>query len=477
MNIELAPILKGLTKYKHENVIRFHMPGHYGKNDFPELSYLCDNILSFDVTEVDGTDNLNDPKEMILESLEYIKSIYNTKKSYILVNGSTSGIHIAIDTLIDDNAHIITARNCHKSVHNILERKNTYIHYVYPEIDADFCIDSHIDSKTLFDMIHSAENKSIKIQAVILTYPNYFGRTFDLKEISEFLEAKNIYLIIDEAHGAHFPFHKNLPSSAISQGATIAIQSAHKTLPALTQCAMLHIGNNFPKDKIVKLEEKIKFFQTTSPSYILMASCETAVNIMDKYASSRLEMLLNWIENLKAKLSAFSEIKIYGSLNPNHNLQDFCKFGINTPIPGELFSKILREKYHIQAEMSIGYNVLFMFGISHKESDLIYLGDSIIDIIKNNKALFEDNFKLNLNTLYPKTENKKIYFLSKINNINNLRIIVKKIKDIDNDICAEQIIPYPPGIPLLMPYEIINDDIKKVLEYHKFSEIKCFSIC
>lgn len=476
MNIELAPILKGLTQYKNENVIRFHMPGHYGKNDFPELSYLCENILAFDVTEVEGTDNLNDPKEMILESLEYIQNIYNTKKSYILVNGSTSGIHIAIDTLVDDNAHIITARNCHKSVHNILERKNTNIHYVYPEIDSDFCTDSHIDSKTLFDMINSAEKNSIKIQAVILTYPNYFGRTYDLKEISEFLEAKNIYLIIDEAHGAHFPFHKKLPYSAISQGATIAIQSAHKTLPALTQCAMLHLGNNFPPDRLSKLEETIKFFQTTSPSYIFMASCETAVNIMDKYGSYRLDTLFNWIESLKSKLSAFSEIKIYGGLNSNYDSQDFCKFGIRTPIRGDLFSKILREQYHIQAEMSIGHNILFMFGLSHKESDLIYLGDAIIDILKNNKALFEDDFKLSLNTLYPKTQNIKSYFLSKINFKDTLRIITKKIEDVDNDVCAEQIVPYPPGIPLLMPYEIINDDIKTALKYHKFSEIKCFSI-
>lgn len=476
MNIEFSPILKGLTRYKNENIIRFHMPGHYGKNDFPELSYLCNNILNFDVTEVDGTDNLNDPKEMILESLEYIQSIYKSKKSYILVNGSTSGIHIAIDTLIDDNAHVITARNCHKSVHNILDHKNTFIHYIYPEIDDVFCIDSHISAETLFEMINSAESDSIQIQAVILTYPNYFGRTYDLKKISNFLENKNIHLIIDEAHGAHFPFHEKLPASSISQGSTISIQSAHKTLPALTQCAMLHIGNNFPEDKISKLEEKIQFYQTTSPSYILMASCETAVNIMHKYGTEKLENIVLWVEDLKNRLSVLSEIKIYENLDSKNIFQDFCKLGINTPIAGKLFSKILREKYNIQAEMSIGCNVLFMIGVSHNESDLIYLGDCIIDILKNNKALFYIDFKPNLNNLYPKTQNGKSLFLSKFKNNANLHIITKFLKDIDNDICAEAIIPYPPGIPLLLPYEIINDDMKIALEYHEFSEIKCFSI-
>lgn len=475
MNKNLPPILNGLSKYRDENILRFHMPGHYGKSNFAELDYLCENILNFDVTEVEGTDNLNEPKEMILKSLEYIRKLYKSKKSYILVNGSTSGIHIAIDTLVENNSHVITARNCHKSVHNILEYKNVNIHYVYPKIDPDFCVDSHIEYEDLVDAVLSAKNKSFDIQAVILTYPNYFGRTYNLKKISDFLKNENIFLIIDEAHGAHFTFNENLPKTSIELGATISIQSTHKTLPALTQSALLHLGNNFPESKLEFLESKIQFFQTTSPSYIIMASCETAVYIMDKYGIDRLNKIKQYVENLKNKLSSSSDINIYSSNDPDL-LQDFCKFAINTPIPGDKFSDILRKKYKIQAEMTIGFNVLFMIGITHTSKDLEYLGDSILDIIKNNKNLFESDFKLNLNNLFPKSENVVLSKLYQNEKIYENNIIIKKIEDIDNDICAEKIIPYPPGIPLLLPYEIINNDLKVALKYHKFSEIKCFDI-
>lgn len=475
MNKNMPPILNGLSKYKDENILRFHMPGHYGKSNFAELDYLCENILNFDVTEVEGTDNLNDPQEMILESLEYISQLYKSKKSYILLNGSTSGIHVAIDTLVENGAHVITARNCHKSIHNILEHKNVNIHYVYPKIDSDFCVDSHIEYEDLVKAVTSAKNKAIDIQAVILTYPNYFGRTYNLKKISDFLKSENIFLIVDEAHGAHFTFNENLPKTSIELGATVSVQSAHKTLPAFTQTAMLHLGNDFPQSKLELLESKIQFFQTTSPSYILMASCETAVYIMDKYGVENLNKIKQYVENMKNKLSECPYIKIYESKN-NDLLQDFCKFGINTPIPGEKLSHILRKKYKIQAEMAIGFNVLFMIGITHTEKDLERLENSILDIIKNNENLFEPNFKLNLNNLFPKAESVTSSKLYKNKKIDKNNIIVKKIKDIDNDICAEKIIPYPPGIPLILPYEIINNDIKIALEYHKFSEIKCFDI-
>lgn len=477
MNNELSPIMRGLYDYKNEQILRFHMPGHYGKASFCELKHLSDNLFNFDVTEVDGTDNLNCPKEMILESLNKLSHIYQSKQSFILVNGSTSGIHIAIDTLVEDGAHVITARNCHKSVYNILEKKNVNIDYIYPVIDSDFYTDSHIDSAELINMVDNiCDSESDDISAVILTCPNYFGRTFDLRVISQYLKQKNIYLIIDEAHGAHFQFSEYLPESAISQGATVSIQSAHKTLPALTQSAMLHLGQSFPDSKLKKLQDNINFYQTSSPSYILMASCETAVDIMNKYAKACLNDIKNWITNAKLKLISNSDIKIYGCEHNNSVSEDFCKLALKTPLSGEVLSQILRKEYKIQCEMTMGFNILFMIGITHTQEDINYLTDSILDILKNNKHLYSYDFNSHCKNPYPKTINKKNGFLSKIKINETISIITKKIEDIDEDLSAEQIVPYPPGIPLLMPYEIINKDIKNALKYHKFSEIKCFNI-
>jgi len=469
-----SPIVQGLSNYRDENILRFHMPGHYGRSSFPELKYLAENIFNFDVTEVDKTDNLNDPYEMILESLNEISRIYDSKKSYVLVNGSTSGLYVAIDTLVDNESHVIAARNCHKSVHSILSRKNVNVDYIYPEIDDIFHNDSHIDAKKLIEMVDALLAEGITdISAVILTCPNYFGRTFNLKDISDYLSSKSIFLIIDEAHGAHFTFNEYLPESAISQGATICVQSAHKTLPALTQTCMIHLGHNFPESKMERLEKNINFYQTSSPSYILMASCETSVAIMARYGNNCLNNIKNWIESAKKKLSENPHIKVYASSHCD-TAQDFCKLGIKTPIKGDILEKILRQEYKIQCEMSTGFNVLFMIGLTHTEEDIIKLVQSVEDSLKNNKLLFDDGFELDFGSLYPKAKNVKNYILSHTENNSSLLIVTKNISELDNDICAEEIIPYPPGIPLLMPYEKINKDIVKALKYHEFSEIKCF---
>ncbi|WP_028829509.1 aminotransferase class I/II-fold pyridoxal phosphate-dependent enzyme [Proteocatella sphenisci] len=469
-----SPIVQGLSNYRDENILRFHMPGHYGRSSFPELKYLAENIFNFDITEVEGTDNLNDPHEMILHSLNEISQIYSSKKSYVLVNGSTSGLYVAIDTLVDNNSHVIAARNCHKSVHSILGRKNVNVHYIYPEIDEIFHNDSHIDSEKLIAMADALLAEGITdISAVILTCPNYFGRTFNLKDISDYLSSKNIFLIVDEAHGAHFPFNECLPENAISQGASISIQSAHKTLPALTQACMIHLGHDFPKSRMERLEKNINFYQTSSPSYILMASCETSVAIMARYGNDRLNNIKIWMESAKKKLSANPHIKVYSSSHCNND-QDFCKLGIKTPIKGSVLEKILRQEYKIQCEMSTGFNVLFMIGLTHTQDDIIRLVKSIEALLKNNELLFDDSFESDFGLLYPKTENVKNYILNKGENNEHLLIISKNVSDLDEDICAEEIIPYPPGIPLLMPYEKINKDIVKALKYHEFSEIKCF---
>lgn len=474
MNLIDLPILKGLSDYRDERVLRFHMPGHYGRASFPELEYLAENMYEFDVTEVDGTDNLNNPKSIILDSLSQISRTYGSKQSFVLVNGSTSGLHIAIDTLVDQDSHVIVARNCHKSVHSILSRMNVNVHYIYPELDPVFHNDSHIDSKKLFNMIEDLKKRGIDdISAVILTCPNYFGRSFPLKGISSYLESKNIYLIVDEAHGAHFEFSSDLPESAVSQGAAISVQSAHKTLPALTQVSMLHLGHNFPDSRMERLRKNINFYQTSSPSYLFMASCEAAVSIMTRYGPERLSDLKSWIEESKQALSENPYVRVYSDYAAGMP-QDFCKIALKTPIKGEVLSAILRKNYHIQCEMAAGFNILFMAGLTHTKSDILALAEAVEDSLKNNNHLFDYAFEADFISLYPETESLKNIILSNNKTDGDLLIITKNISDLEDDISAEEIIPYPPGIPLLMKYEKINKDMVKALKYHEYSEIKCY---
>ena len=206
-----------------------------------------------------------------------------------------------------------------------------------------------------------------------------------------------------------------------------------------------------------------------------MASCEAAVSIMSRYGPDRLSDLKSWIEDAKQALSANPYVRIYSDYAAGMP-QDFCKLALKTPIKGEVLSAILRKNYHIQCEMAAGFNILFMAGLTHTKADIVALTEAVEDSLKNNNHLFNDDFEAEFRLLYPETESMKNTILSYGKNINDLLVITKNISDLSDDIAAEEIIPYPPGIPLVMKYEKINKDIVKALEYHEYSEIKCFVI-
>lgn len=457
MNKNSTPILDGLMKYKEEKIYRFHMPGHYGKLLAP-YQILVDNLFALDATEVPGLDNLAEPEGMIRESLENLAQIYGAQKSYLLVNGSTSGIHIAIDALVPDWAMILVARNAHKSIHNIARRKNLEVNYLFPELDPVFGVDSHMELEEVvravsmiekqveqhveqmacekeaaavgierLDNMQSAEaqnnmgeHQSVvwqnPIAAVVLTYPNYYGRAYDLPAIYRYLKSKNILLIVDSAHGASFEFSEELPISAV-HCSDVCVHSLHKTLPAFTQVSAFHLGHDFPEDKIAAVEEYLKFYLTTSPSYLFILSAELAVHIMNTDGREKLAELRENAAQIRKILAAHLLIDVYGEevehaysdnngsgenrsdrkntmdsdlnvgeridsdssiWNENRIVNDFGKLLIQTPFAGEELSSLLRKKYRIQCEMTLGNAILFMLGMVHEKEELDYLAESII---------------------------------------------------------------------------------------------------
>ncbi len=461
MNKNSTPILDGLMKYKEEKIYRFHMPGHYGKLLAP-YQILVDNLFALDATEVPGLDNLAEPEGMIRESLENLAQIYGAQKSYLLVNGSTSGIHIAIDALVPDGAMILVARNAHKSIHNIARRKNLEVNYLFPELDPVFGVDSHMELEEVvravsmiekqveqhveqmacekeaaavgierLDNMQSAEaqnnmgeHQSVvwqnPIAAVVLTYPNYYGRAYDLPAIYRYLKSKNILLIVDSAHGASFEFSEELPISAV-HCSDVCVHSLHKTLPAFTQVSAFHLGHDFPEDKIAAVEEYLKFYLTTSPSYLFILSAELAVHIMNTDGREKLAELRENAAQIRKILAAHLLIDVYGEevehaysdnngsgenrsdrkntmdsdlnvgeridsdssiWNENRIVNDFGKLLIQTPFAGEELSSLLRKKYRIQCEMTLGNTILFMLGMVHEKEELDYLANSIIKAVE-----------------------------------------------------------------------------------------------
>ena len=541
MNKSKTPLLDGLTGYKEEKIYRFHMPGHYGKLLEPYRAIL-ENPFAYDVTEVPKLDNLAEPDGIIRESLENMAALYGAKKSYLLINGSTSGIHIAIDALVPDGGKILIARNSHKSIHNIARRKGLEVSYLFPEIDPVFSVDSHLelqeirraveeeeqahgggnrDERVREESVEKASDHELlnrkkeiaareddlmtqavfaerqkdqqqiekgtadkepqyrsngRIAAVVLTYPNYYGRAYDLPAIYHFLKSKGILLIVDSAHGASFEFSEELPISAV-RCSDVCIHSLHKTLPALTQVSALHLGEAVSNENIQAIEQSLQLYLSTSPSYLLMLSAELALHIMDTEGRSKLPLLRKNVERIKRSLAAHPHINIYDSELPS----DFGKLLLQTPIRGEELSKLLREKYRIQCEMTLGNSILFMLGMVHETEELDYLAHAVIESVDllcdkerkqsaSGRFSSEKNHLATLNFLprlkkLPKEQTKKLDLSD---------VVELPLEAAAGKVAAEDFTPYPPGIPVVVKYEILTEEALELMAHLGKESVRIF---
>ena len=246
-----------LFEIEDKNYTRFHMPGHKGRISklFPE------NFLDFDTTEIFETDNLYNPKGVILKLLNDLKRIYNTKKSFISLNGSTGSIISSIYALCKEKDEILIQRNSHLSVYNATIIRRLKTNYIYPEISDN---SYEIDERELENILML--NKNIKL--AVFTSPDYYGRVLNIEKIVEICHKFKVKVLIDEAHGSHFKFLNSDIKSALEYGADIVINSLHKTLPALNQTSLIHV--NSKEIDLESFERSIKLFQSTSPYGVLI---------------------------------------------------------------------------------------------------------------------------------------------------------------------------------------------------------------
>ena len=281
----MTSIYDKLKQLQYGEEYPFHMPGH--KRNL-KIDPLLDEIAKVDITEITGFDDLHHPEEMIRDLMDNLKQIYGTEESYLLVNSSTAGNLSAIAALCKIGDKILVARNCHKSVYHAIELLGLDPVYIYPEVDED-----GICEGITKEQVEAVIKEEKMIKAMVLVSPTYEGRVSDIRGISDVLHQYDIPLIVDEAHGAHFVFDKYFPDSATKQGADLVIQSTHKTLPSLTQTAVLHLCSDLIKKE--QVEEMIDIYETSSPSYLLMASAEYGI----MYMKEEKEQLAQYVDNLK----------------------------------------------------------------------------------------------------------------------------------------------------------------------------------
>lgn len=447
------PLIDGVLNYVKENNSLFCMPGHKSGNGFyctPEGKELLSNFINCDLTEVDGLDNLHSPEGIIKESGELLSRYYCSKKSYFLINGSTSGNLAMIFAAFNEGDKIIVERNCHRSIFNgIIMRKLKPIYLknrMYNEYNAPLSLDMDYFYKTI------QENKDSK--GIIITYPNYYGVCSDLKEIIKIAKKYNMFVCVDSAHGAHFGCNNRLPASAIKLGADAVVTSAHKTLPSLTQTAYLHINNELLKDNI---EFYISLFSSTSPSYLLLCSMDYARFYMENYGKQAYDDLLNVALKYKEKINQINYLHILSSNELKNVIIDETRYVLNVKEEYSAYDLLdYLRKCKIQAEMSDGNNIILIFSPFNKEEEF----EKLYKALKNynfqklkNKYIFIKNEELPLSRFLPYE-------------VLNMKKIEIKIDEAEKKVCAENIVPYPPGIPIVMMGEVIDSNIINVIKYY-----------
>lgn len=291
-------LYKKLKEYSQTDMYGFHMPGHKRK----PLLHHCYEI---DITEIDGFDDMHHPEGLLKEFQSYMKEIYHTKGSYFLVNGSTGGILAAISGAVELGGELLAARNCHKSVYNVAFLRNLKTHYLYPQYDENWGCFTHISPED----VEKSMEKYPSCKAVMIVSPTYEGVVSDVAAIAEVVHRHGGILIVDEAHGAHFPYLEDFPKSAVDCGADIVIQSVHKTLPALTQTALLHVCGSDALQK--KVEQYLSIYQSSSPSYVFLSSIEECVLWMEEHKNTIGKAYSRDLKRLRQQIAGLQQIELY----------------------------------------------------------------------------------------------------------------------------------------------------------------------
>ncbi len=449
-----TPIYNAIRDYACSGTVPFHMPGHKKGAGLP--AEFANNMAALDLTEIPGTDNLHHPEGVILEAQGLAAEAFGAEHSYFLVNGSTCGIHSIISTICKRGDILIVSRDCHKSVITGMMAAGVEPAYIVPQYNELFGITTLIEPST----VEKALVENPQAVGVLLVRPNYYGVCCDLSEIAGIVHAHGKILAVDEAHGAHLCFGKELPGSAMASGADICVQSAHKTLPALTQGAFLHVKS----DLIDK--ERLRFFlgvyQTSSPSYLIMSSLDIAREIMQKDGEMLLERLNGFIKKAKQKyghpgLCFLNEKDVNDQGKGRIKFHDPTRVVLNVRklgITGFLAENLLRSEFGIQAEMADLYNVLCIATVSDSEDDI----SSLFKAFRELAVRYDGNSSYSgpLVTVWGHSLPGQGIKPGAVLHTRREKISIFKSA---GRISWDMIAPYPPGIPVLCPGETITEEI------------------
>ncbi len=444
-NQKRTPLFTALENHTKQNATSFHVPGHKNGSIFPKQgkTYFQD-ILKIDLTEISGLDDLHHPEGAIKEAQELTADLYNADYSYFLVGGSTVGNLSMILSVCQPGDKVLVQRNSHKSIMNALELAGAKPIFISPafhkETESYHLLNIDQVKKTI--PLHS------DIKAIILTYPDYFGRTYPIKEIIEEAHMYQIPVLVDEAHGPHFTLGSPFPMSSLSLGADIVVHSAHKMLPAMTMGSFLHIKGSYV-DRY-KVEQYLQMIQSSSPSYPIMASLDLARYFLANITSDEVIEVIDEVTKIREIFQRSKEWHTY----PENVSTDPLKITLEINSTKKLKETVaLFEEHYIFPELVTSNQMLFIHGLD-TYMDKHHLQKSILSIEQRlSSKHFDDKIEVPFIT-YPSINEMPFSYGE------------MKTKDVEwvtweqakGRIAMEAVTPYPPGIPFLMKGEIITEN-------------------
>jgi arginine decarboxylase len=458
LNQHQTPIVDALQAWVDKSHAPFYTPGHkrgVGMNRLVKDRWGA-AVFGFDLPELPGLDNLQAPAGIIQSAQALAAEVFGARQTWFLVNGSTAGVIAAILATCGEGEKIILPRNIHSSAIAGIIHAGAVPIFIAPAYDP------HLD------FAHSVTPTAVKFaleqhpdaKAVMLVYPTYYGACGDLAAIGEIVHSYQIPLLVDEAHGAHFGFHPDLPPAALAAGADLVVQSTHKLLGALTQSAMLHLNSDrIDPDRIT---QALRLIQSTSPSYLLLASLDAARHQMAWHGRELMTRTIELAEIARAKISQIDRLSVVELDTPTPGCQYLDRTRLTVTVTGLNLTgfaadEIMTDRFGVVAELPSLRHLTFIISLGNTREDIDRLVWAFTELAANHA---EDKC-LELPSIDPPT---KILTQMAITprQADRARHISVSIDDAVGKISAESICPYPPGIPVLIPGEIIT---KEALEY------------
>ncbi len=469
LNQSKTPILDALIKYA--GTIRFHMPGHKGGKGADEacLSIIGHKSFECDVTGVPDMDELHEPRGCIKQAQTLAAQLFGAEQTFFMVNGTSGAIHTMVIASLNDGDYLIIPRNIHKSILSAIILAGANPVFVLPVYDEYLGFAFGVEENALINCITN-QTDGQKAKAVLLVNPTYYGTHQNLSSIRSIIRSHNKLLLVDEAHGPHFHFHKDLPQPALKIGADAVAQGAHKMIGALTQASYLHIqGSNIDR---VRIKTSFQCLTSTSASYLLLASLDAARRQMATQGFELVDRAIFLANKLRKEVNKIPGLYCFGEeIKERNGVDDFdpTKITITVKelgITGYQAESYLKTRMGMQAEMSDLYNILFIISFGNTLKDI----SALINGLKSLKsAVASGQISQEL------SDTRKT--IPTLPPVPRLAISPRKatqsewrkvsLKQSLGLISAEVVTCYPPGIPLLYPGEIISQDIIEYLQIIK----------